>query len=246
MKVLVLGATGATGRLVVQSLLQQQHQVVALVRDPETLSALNIEFGVQLTQIKGTALSLSDTQLSALIADVDGVVTCLGHNLTLKGVYGAPRMLVRDSIKRVVNLTSAVRSTPLKMVLMNSSGVRNNDQYEPISIMQHLVMGLIRALLPPHRDNEQAADYLRTLNASDSNAMNTKVQWAIVRPDALIDQDDASEYCLYPSPIRSAIFDSGKVSRINVASVMSRLLIDVELWEKWKGKMPLVYNSEEC
>lgn len=241
MKVLVLGATGATGRLVVQSLLHQQHQVVALVRDPETLSALNIEFGVQLTQIKGTALSLSDTQLSAQIADVDGVVTCLGHNLTLKGVYGAPRMLVRDSIKRVVNLTSAVRSTPLKMVLMNSSGVRNKDQYEPISIMQHFVMGLIRALLPPHRDNEQAADYLRTLDALDSS-----VQWAIVRPDALIDQDDASEYCLHPSPIRSAIFDSGKVSRINVASVMSRLLIDVELWEKWKGKMPLVYNSEEC
>ena len=240
MKVLVLGATGATGRHVAHLLLQQQHQVVALVRDTKTLSVLESKFGNQFTQIKGTALTISDTQLSALIADVDGVVTCLGHNLTLKGVYGAPRMLVRDSIKRIVNLTSAVRSTPLKMVLMNSSGVRNKDQHEPISFMQHLVLGLIRTLLPPHRDNEQAADYLRTLDVSNS------IQWAIVRPDALIDQADASEYSLYPSPIRSAIFDSGKVSRINVASLMSRLLMDEELWEKWKGKMPLVYNSEEC
>lgn len=245
MKVLVLGATGATGRHVAHLLLQQQHQVVALVRDTKTLSVLESEFASQLTQVKGTALTLSDTQLSALIADVDGVVTCLGHTLTLKGVYGAPRMLVRDSIKRIVSLTSAVRSTPLKMVLMNSSGVRNKDQHEPISFMQHLVLGLIRALLPPHRDNEQAADYLRTLNASDSNAMDSKVQWAVVRPDALIDQDEVSEYSLHPSPVRSAIFDSGKVSRINVASVMSRLLIDAELWEKWKGKMPLVYNSAE-
>jgi nucleoside-diphosphate-sugar epimerase len=237
MKVLILGATGATGRHVAHLLLQQQHQVVALVRDTKTLSVLESEFGNQLTQIKGTALTLSDAELSTLIADADGVVTCLGHNLTLKGIFGAPRMLVRDSIKRIVNLTSAVRSTPLKMVLMNSSGVRNKDQHEPISFMQHLVIGLLRALLPPHRDNEQAADYLRTLESS--------IQWAIVRPDALIDQDAVSEYDLHPAPIRSAIFDSGDVSRINVASLMSRLLTDSILWEKWKGKMPLVYNSAE-
>lgn len=238
MKVLVLGATGATGRHVVHMLLQQQHHVVALVRNTETLSALDTEFGNQLTQIKGTALTLSDSQLSSLIAEVDGVVTCLGHNLTLKGVYGAPRMLVRDSIKRIVNLTSAVRANPLKMVLMNSSGVRNKDQHEPISFMQHLVIGLIRALLPPHRDNEQAADYLRTLDVS-----KTQLQWTIVRPDALIDQDENEEYDLYPAPIRSAIFDSGQVSRINVARVMSRLLIDPELWHHWQGRMPVVYNS---
>ncbi len=238
MKVLVLGATGATGRHVVHMLLQQQHHVVALVRNTETLSALDTEFGNQLTQIKGTALTLSDSQLSSLIAEADGVVTCLGHNLTLKGVYGAPRMLVRDSIKRIVNLTSAVRANPLKIVLMNSSGVRNKDQHEPISFMQHLVIGLIRALLPPHRDNEQAADYLRTLDVS-----KTQLQWTIVRPDALIDQDENEEYDLYPAPIRSAIFDSGQVSRINVARVMSRLLIDPELWHHWQGRMPVVYNS---
>ena len=240
MKVLVLGATGATGRHVAHILLKQQHQVIALVRDTKTLSVLESEFGNQFTQVKGTALTLSDAQLSALIADVDGVVTCLGHNLTLKGVYGAPRMLVRDSIKRIVNLTSAERSTPLKMVLMNSSGVRNKDQHEPISLMQHLILGLLRALLPPHRDNEQAADYLRAQVAS-----NSSIQWAVVRPDALIDQDEVSEYDLHPAPIRSAIFDSGEVSRINVASVMSRLLIDAKLWEEWKGKMPLVYNSQQ-
>ena len=238
MKVLVLGATGATGRHVANLLLQQQHQVVALVRDTKTLSVLESEFDNQFTQMKGTALTLSDTELSVLIAGVDGVVTCLGHNLTLKGIYGAPRMLVKDSIKRIVDLISAERSTPLKMVLMNSSGVRNQNQHESISLMQHLVLGLLRALLPPHRDNEQAADYLRTLDVS-----KTQLQWTIVRPDTLIDQDENEEYDLYPAPIRSAIFDSGQVSRINVARVMSRLLIDPELWHHWQGRMPVVYNS---
>lgn len=247
MKVLVLGATGATGRLVVQSLLEQQQQVIALVRNTETLSELEARFAGQLNQIKGTALSLSDSQLSNLIAEVDGITCCLGHNLTLKGIYGAPRMLVTDSIKRIVSLTSAQaeekRTAPLKIVLMNSSGVRNKDQHEPISFAQHLVLGLIRTLVPPHRDNEQAADYLRTLGVLDSEGINPKIEWSVVRPDSLIDQDEVSDYDLHPAPIRSAIFDSGKVSRINVANVMSRLITDAKLWGEWQGKMPLVYNA---
>lgn len=241
MRVLVLGATGATGQLVVRTLLQQQHQVVALVRDTNTLNALNTEFGDLLTQIKGTALILSDAQLSELVKSADGVISCLGHNLTLKGIFGAPQMMVRDSIKRIINLNTTQRTHPLKIVLMNSSGVRNKDQYEPISIFQHLVLVLLRTLLPPHRDNEQAANYLRTLDI-----LNANVQWVVVRPDALINQDEASDYSLFPAPIRSAIFDSGKVSRINVASALSQLLMDSTLWEKWQGKMPLVYNAEEC
>lgn len=241
MRVLVLGATGATGQLVVRTLLQQQHQVVALVRDTNTLNALNTEFGDLLTQIKGTALILSDAQLSELVKSADGVISCLGHNLTLKGIFGAPQMMVRDSIKRMINLNTTQRINPLKIVLMNSSGVRNKDQHEPISIFQHLVLVLLRTLLPPHRDNEQAANYLRTLDI-----LNANVQWVVVRPDALINQDEASDYSLFPTPIRSAIFDSGKVSRINVASALSQLLMDSTLWKKWQGKMPLVYNAEEC
>lgn len=241
MRVLVLGATGATGQLVVRTLLQQQHQVVALVRDTNTLNALNTEFGDLLTQIKGTALMLSDAQLSELVKSADGVISCLGHNLTLKGIFGAPQMMVRDSIKRIINLNTTQRTKPLKIVLMNSSGVRNKDQHEPISIFQHLVLALLRTLLPPHRDNEQAANYLRTLDI-----LNANVQWVVVRPDALINQDEASDYSLFSAPIRSAIFDSGKVSRINVASALSQLLMDSTLWKKWQGKMPLVYNAEEC
>ena len=240
MKVLVLGATGATGRLVVQTLLEQQHEVVAMVRNTDTLAPLKAQYAAQLTQVRGTALTLNDAALSEWVERVDGLMSCLGHNLTLKGIFAAPRMLVRDSIKRIVNLSANKRTAPLKIVLMNSSGVRNKNNHEPISFMQHLVLAFLRVLLPPHRDNEQAANYLRTLNTT-----NHKVEWVSVRPDALIDQDDATEYSLYPSPIRSAIFDSGKVSRINVASAMSRLLTDAKLWEEWKGKMPLLYNAEQ-
>ena len=41
MKILVLGGTGATGRLVVEQALADGHQVRALVRSPEKLTASN-------------------------------------------------------------------------------------------------------------------------------------------------------------------------------------------------------------
>ena len=255
MKVIVLGATGATGRLVVKELLKQQHQVIALVRSSgqehtlkkidedlreEGLGNEELRDKEQLTLINGTALTLEDAHLSKLIDKADGVISCLGHNLTWKGVYGAPQMMVRDSIKRIVTLVCRHRNAPLKIVLMNSSGVQNKDQHEPISLMQHLVLTILRLLLPPHKDNEQAANYLRTLDASKHTT-----QWVVVRPDALIDHCNVTPYSLHPAPIRSAIFDAGKVSRINVAVAMTRLLSDSHLWGKWQGKMPLIYNSEE-
>jgi hypothetical protein len=50
-------------------------------------------------------------------------------------------------------------------------------------------------------------------------------------------------YERHPSPTRSAIFDAGKTSRINVAHFMSTLITDEAVWEKWKGQMPVIYNK---
>ena len=44
--------------------------------------------------------------------------------------------------------------------------------------------------------------------------------------------------------MRSAIFDAGKTSRINVANLMSDLITDDRIWHKWKGKMPVIYDKE--
>ena len=94
-------------------------------------------------------------------------------------------------------------------------------------------------LLPPHVDNEKAADYLRT-NIGQSNSF---IQWTAVRPDGLTIEEEVTEYKIHPSPIRSAIFDAGKISRINVAHFMASLITDNNLWNTWKGQMPVIYNK---
>ena len=122
---------------------------------------------------------------------------------------------------------------------MNTVGNSNCDLLEPISFAQKCVIGLLRLFLPPHTDNEQAADYLRTrIGRKDG-----MIAWVAVRPDGLIDADAVSAYEVHPSPIRSAIFNPGQTSRINVGHFMAELITNDETWQKWQGQMPVIYNS---
>lgn len=105
---------------------------------------------------------------------------------------------------------------------MNTSGNSNRDLHEPISFAQKCVIGLLRLILPPHVDNEQAADYLRT----EIGSRDGLIEWVAVRPDGLTDENKVTEYEVHPSPIRSAIFDAGQISRINVGFFMAGLITD--------------------
>jgi hypothetical protein len=160
--------------------------------------------------------------------------------MSLKGMFGYPRRLVTDATRRLCNAIKANKpEDPTRFVLMNSAGNSNRDLHEPISVRQKCVIGLLRLLVPPHVDNEKAADYLRTAIGRRDDA----IQWAAVRPDSLIDEGQVTEYEVFPSPIRSAIFDAGLTSRINVGHFMADLITDDDTWNKWKGQMPVIYNT---
>ena len=237
--IVVIGATGATGRLLVEQLLQRGESVTAIVRSIEALPASVLQHK-NLQIIQASVLDLSDKELQDIVKDCDAVASCLGHNLSFKGLLGQPRHLVRDAIQR---LSQAVifnkPNNAVKFVLMNSTGVRNRDISESIGTAQKCVITLLRYLIPPHADNEQAADYLRT----QIGPQHTAIQWVAVRPDTLIDAEKNSSYKTFASPIRSAIFDPGSTSRINVAHFMSELMGDEHLWQQWQAQMPVIYNT---
>ena len=239
MTTLVVGASGATGRLLVAQLLDRGQNVRIIVRTLNSLPEA-IKNHENLTVIRASVLDLSDAELVQHVKACDAVASCLGHNMTFKGFYGQPRRLVTDATRRLCNAIKANKpEATVKFVLMNTSGNRNRDLFEPISFAQKCAIGLIRLLLPPHVDNEKAADYLRTEIAQNDNV----IEWAAVRPDGLIDESEVTEYEIYPSPTRSAIFDSGITSRINVAHFMAELITDQDTWAKWKGQMPVIYNK---
>jgi NAD(P)-dependent dehydrogenase (short-subunit alcohol dehydrogenase family) len=239
MTVLVVGASGATGRTLIEQLIIQGHTVKAVVRSPEKLPA-SWKSNERIKIIPANLLDLNGQEMEALILDCQAIASCLGHNLSWKGVYGQPRKLVTEATRRLCKAVESNKpASPVKFVLMNTSGNSNRDLKEPISFAQKCVIALLRLLLPPHVDNEKAADYLRT----QVGQHNPFIEWTAVRPDGLINSDVVTEYELHPSPIRSAIFDAGKVSRINVGHFMASLISDGELWNKWKGQMPVIYSK---
>jgi putative NADH-flavin reductase len=241
MNIIVVGASGATGKLVVQDLIKREHIVKAVVRAKSSLPS-EITSNKNVSIITGSILEFNDLEMEKLIEDCDAVISCLGHNLTFKGMYGQPRKLVTQTIEKIYSvIKNKIPNKKTKFVLMNSSGNSNRDLNEIISLSQKCVMFLIRTLVPPHLDNEQASDYLRVIIGQN----NRNLEWVAVRPDALVNKEKISEYEIFSSPQRSAIFNAGDSSRINVAHFMSELVSNEKVWNKWKGQMPIIYNRHK-
>lgn len=203
-------------------------------------SRINIDSchpGLQIIEAEISEISESD--LVQHLKECGVVLSCLGHNLTFKGMFGHPGRLVTDAVKAVVKTIESINTNKkFKIILMNTTGNSNRDIPEKPPYSQRFVISLLRLLLPPYVDNEKAADFLSIQIGQNNN----NIEWVAVRPDSLINEDQVSKYDIYISPIRNVIFDAGKTSRINVADFMSDLAVMPELWNKWKGKMPVIYD----
>jgi len=238
MTILVVGASGATGIRLVEELLNRGNDVRIIVRSPDRLPD-SIKNSKRLSVISASVLDLSDKELGQYVAGCVAVASCLGHNMTFKGIFGKPRRLVTEATQRLCDAIRANKSDSVtKYVLMNTVANRNRDLNEPITFVQRAVIALLRVFLPPHPDNEKAADYLRTVIGHKDRS----IEWTAVRPSGLVDEEIPSEIEVYPSPMRSILKD-GIISRINVGHFMADLITDDDLWKQWKGQMPVIYNK---
>jgi putative NADH-flavin reductase len=239
MKVLVLGATGSTGSLVVQHIIKREFQTKIVVRDIEKVPA-DIRNNKLVECIVGNVIEFDKYKNIALVKDCDAVISCLGHNITFKGILGKPRLLVADSIKNICDAINESKEDKVKLILMNTTANRNKKIKEKYSFKDRIIISLLSFIVPPQNDNEKAAEYL-SYTIGD---YNKKIDWIAVRPDTLINDEKVSKYELHESPKQSPVFNAGKTSRINVAYFMVELLSDEVLWNKWKYKMPVIYNIE--
>ena len=241
MTTLIVGASGATGKLLVEQLLVIEQKIKIIVRPASNIPD-SWKNNNNITIIYANISKISVEEMSGYIKDCHAAASCLGHNLTLKGLYGHPRRLVTDAVNLIHEaIKMNTLAKPIKFVLMNTAGNSNRDLNEPLTIGEKLLTALLRIALPPLVDNENAADYLRVKVGQN----NPNMEWVAVRPDSLIDKDEVTKYSEHVSPIRSALFNPGKTSRINVANFMSRLISDENVWNKWKGQMPVIYNEAD-
>lgn len=249
---LVVGATGATGKHVVLQLLQQSQNVHAIVRSKQRLHDLleeiepesSVKFEKQLQVSEASILDLSDEELKKATKDVDAVVSCLGHNISFKGLWGKPRTLVTDATRRLIEAIEAnqaeknVCESKTKFILMGTEGVPNPaGGDDPRTRLERSVIFMLRYLIPPHSDNETAAQYIHTKRD------NPRLEWTVIRPTDLID-GAVSKYALFPKPQGSLFGGEDKATRANVAKSMVDMILSEELWEEWKNQMPYIKDTE--
>ena len=237
MKILVLGASGATGKLVVSNALERDVSVKIVIREhakiPDSvLKHKNIEI------FRGNIDTLGKGTVHSLVQDCNAIVCCLGHNITFKGLFGKPRTLVVDTVKKIATALQSY-NTVKKFIVMSTTAYTNKNGGETNSIIEMIVLKLLELVLPPHKDNMLTGDYLvYTIGRSE------KMEWVAVRPDSLINNEKTTEYELYEKKTRSPIFNAGKTSRINVSQYMVELVLNDTLWNVWKFKTPVIYNKE--
>lgn len=235
MKTLVLGASGATGRFLVEQLLNHNIRPKIVVRSQSNIgNTINNHIEV----VEGDVDDFSLGQFEELLNDCDSIVSCLGHNISLKGVFGKPRRLVFNAVKKIAMTLNDSRDVK-KFILMSTTAYTDYTHGEKDSVAESLIFSTLRLLMPPHTDNVLSGDYLfRIIGATN------KFEWVVVRPDSLFDSSTVSEYEVEGRRERSPVFDPGKTSRINVAHFMAELLSDDTTWNEWKYKAPVIYNKD--
>ena len=237
--VLLAGGTGRTGQRVLRQLLERGVHVRVIVRSRGKLPP-DVAGHSNLTVIEASLLSLRDEELQQHLRGCDAVVSCLGHVLSARGIFGPPRDLVTSATMRLCRGIEALQPrAAVKLVLMSSVSVHRPGGLDARrGGWERAFLLVLRGLLPPAKDNQRAADFLADVLGADP----AFVQWVILRPDSLV-EGDVSEYVVHEGLV-NGLFAPGRTNMANVAHFMCELVTNEKLWADWKGKLPVITNAD--
>ena len=142
MTTLVVGGSGATGRKLVDQLLSSNQTVKVIVRTSEKLPEA-WKKNEQLFIIHASVLDIGLEKMAEHLKDCHAVVSCLGHNMSWKGIYGAPDLnepqgrdrhgnpntLTHDRRTSSLTQSTAAHSTRIELR-------RFDDELPPITVHQ--------------------------------------------------------------------------------------------------------------
>jgi putative NADH-flavin reductase len=170
MKLVIFGATGATGKELVTQGLQRGHEITAYVRNPEKLTISDP--GLQVV-----AGSVDDLEsVSAAMKGHDGALSALGHAKSVKGLR-SPDIISRSM--RVI-VPAMERQGVNRLIFLSALGVgeSHKDLALPLRMMTRLLLGKVYA------DKQSAEELLR----------RSHLEWTLVYPTTLTNGPGTGEY----------------------------------------------------
>jgi putative NADH-flavin reductase len=167
MKIAVFGATGGTGRQVVQQALAAGHQVTALARDPSRLAGAD----PNLTVVAGSVLDEAAVQQT--LAGADAAVMALGNTAN------NPEYVVSQGTQVILDAIGQLDG-PRRMVVVSSIGVGDSKDQVPFAFKM-----LMKTVLRKAMEDKERQEALVKASGLD---------WIIVRPGGLTDGPATGHY----------------------------------------------------
>ena len=167
MKILILGATGRTGKLILKEAIHQDYEVNCLVREPKKIK----ENHKNLKILKGSPEQISD--LENAIKDCKGLISAL--NISRKSDFPwsklrTPPSFLSNVIKNIISLADKNRLE--RIVVCSAWGVAETEKEIPAWFGWFIKNSNIGAA---YKDHERQENELK----------KSKLDWTIVRPTGL-------------------------------------------------------------
>jgi putative NADH-flavin reductase len=167
MKLLILGATGATGLEVVTQAIERGHTVTAFVRNPEPLTP----FGDRITVIRGNVLE--SAELAGALVGQDAVLSAFGPRLPISKDDS-------DLLQRfALALTDGMQKAGVRRVVIESTAFLFKDAVFPPA---HLFG---RLFFP---------GVVRDANEMENTFQKSGLDWTLVRPPQLTNKPRTGKY----------------------------------------------------
>lgn len=192
MKIVIFGANGKTGLLLLEQALESGHQVIAYVRKPNSISTTHSNLKVVVGNLNET-LRLKDAIIGA-----DACISALGgSSLT----HRSPEI-----VKGIEKILDVMEEVDVKRFIYLSSIGAGESRFLMAQPIRFLIVNLfLRIPLADHNQNEQHIEA-------------TNLNWTIVRPGGLT--DNAKTGNLKHGTEKVMMTGNRSISRANVAAFM--------------------------
>ncbi|HEY9620898.1 MAG TPA: SDR family oxidoreductase [Crinalium sp.] len=165
MKLLIFGATGSIGRLLVEQALEQRHIVTAFARDPAKLDLQHPNLKV----VQGDVLD--STAVEQAVQDQDAVLCVLGS--------GRKGTLRSEGTRQIIQAME--KAGVRRLICQTTLGA--GESWENLNFFWKYIMfgALLREAFADHEKQE-------------SYVQQSHLDWTIVRPGAFVDGDHTGRY----------------------------------------------------
>jgi len=206
MKIIIFGASGKTGALLVQQALDANHHVTAYVRRASSIS-------IEHPELEVVAGNLNDTKkLKEVISEADACISTLGgSSLTRR----TPEIV--DGIANIVEVMEQVGTK--RFIYMSSIGA-GESRFLMAQPIRFLIVSLfLRVPLADH-------------NANEKRIADSKLNWTFVRPGGLTDGALADNLKFGSDITPITITGNRSISRVSVASFILKQISTENLFRK--------------